>query len=737
MGYIPGQYDHTTRQPPGDPRGRTVDPSIFHQQHYVNSAPYAPNHGVISPGGINIPGVPGFLSTAMLQQLTGSSTMGQVAGYRGMSSLDFINMRGRTADAATSAQSTAAMHPFLKHLGDIGTDPLTQRFVDAIDPTRSATASREILRTRMPGASLGYDSRSQGEAASKANDQIARQYRNAQGNPDFKSSYGLTQREIADGVAAFANAGGLGSDKELLAAINSEKGLGEKSRSVAAAISAGKQVYGENKTGKEINELLGQAMGGIENVTPEKASEFLARVQVAARALNVTAEGFAEFVAMQQQAYKQMGAGGPMSTEYIMEAARNGKIEAKLAQENGGGALANEHVSGAIAAQRMMRLQTSQTVNNSKALTYLVGNLTDRQKDTLRVDGRDATQNADYVKALVMAGKNEEADVLMQKMGQLEGLKEYRTLGANMNEKIGKRWGSGAGMIDSEAIEGRKRFMDAIGNTLTPREQELAEKGGGLSRLLHATENFTSKDAIQEQLKALEKQGATAEEIGMMSGKLAGRGAMEENNLSDVQKADVQAAGGQSMARKAQQAKEDYKSQQMITLLNARMGGVAKGLGLGDLVGSLLSSSNGKFDVEAFERAAKDKNLDISGDYVQKLENNVNNGVFDKHIAKANKAEADALNAGKSPEEAKAAMTAVLNDTSDDDLTYTEEEKVANAARESKRAAAKKEGEDKDGTKDNEKGMGFLERAMRAVEKMAGIEPKKETPPATAPGRPK
>jgi len=264
----------------------------------------------------------------------------------------------------------------------------------------------------------------------------------------------------------------------------------------------GKQTFGSEMSADQINKLVDAAMGGIAGVTPEKATEFLSKIQTTSRALNVNARAFTEYVAMQQNLYKQMGISGASAADSIMTAAITGDTVSQLAvsKEGRGGMIANADTAREASARNTAKQQGSSLINNARAVAAIYDMMTPAQ----RVASGIGTGLTDLEKS-ISEGDSPKARELISEISKKTGFSDTYRIGANMNSDMSSRAENQIsldGRGDAESFR-RKHLQYVSAQTfenLTADEKSQIASPEDLSKAIKGS-SLQSKEEIAEFLK--------------------------------------------------------------------------------------------------------------------------------------------------------------------------------------------------------------------------------------------
>lgn len=381
-------------------------------------------------------------------------------------------------------------------------------------------------------------------------------------NFDYKRSHGFDLPETINNLRAYDRLGFGGVDKALRDREKDPESFKKLLDNSNELMQQQKETFGPGMSDKQMGNLLDKAMGGIAGVDPAKASQFLDKVQSTARALDMSGRAFAEYVAMQQDAYKQVGVGGALAADMITNAALSGRSSARAAKDRGDTSMANENV--AVNAQNALNIKYagSDHFKVAVAIGSRLSGMTEEQKARTQVgtDGETVSSLERQLKAAVRSGDNDAAErIRNQLMPALGGAAQIQQAAQFMTSReISAAHGAGHVGADSSPLDAFKEetLIDQISGNASGDEARaglaaagislndvLKGKGAaGYSNLATITANITAADKgkklTKEQTQDIASKilAASVIEQGIRVKALVADGATEEHALQEVQK---------------------------------------------------------------------------------------------------------------------------------------------------------------------------------------------------------
>ena len=557
-------------QMPFDSRDRGTD--YFPGQSYASST-----------GGIPIPGPFGpAISQMLINPWLASKgiVLPPITGYS-HGSYDYI--QGQQRNAARSAGQggiIAAMkgmgYPGVRET-ELGKSSIAVQMAEMFDMTYggSQTKATDSLASRMSYMQRGTATGNYKDATETA--LAIRQGFTKNGGFDHKKSYGFDMSESVENLMSGLRYGNTGVNRDQFAELSTNAAGRAKIAGIAAAqnekIRMGKQTFGSDMSADQINKLMDAAMGGMAGITPEKSTDFLAKIQTTARALSINAKGFAEYVAMQQNLYKQMGISGTAAATSIMTATVTGDAVSQMALTSGVGrrSMANVDTARSASARNTAKHQGSALLNNARAAAAIYDIMSPAQKAASQVGGQ-----LTELETLISEGKSPEAQALINNISKKSGFSSLYTLGANMNEDIADRASRQIelqGRGDAETF--RRSHIRKISGKLS-NEQVAAV--GGKAKLAAALSgvDFNDSEKVKEAIQA--GTGASGDMASAIATSLVTRSttllARSKDRTGDMERLMVTTTKGRAdlEAKKKEGELSDIKNK----LANDRIGSLAK-----------------------------------------------------------------------------------------------------------------------------------------------------------------
>jgi len=689
QGYNPGYQEEQFSPygaPPSFPNEMFGNPSPsqrFFQDSRNRGMQYLPGQGFAPAGGIDMSqfGLLGAFANMALQRSMGGFPIRPFNGYEGGDS-DFLESNARSRAMRDNMSAELNKGGALGN-SELGKSSLAQTLQEMAGTTYGGSSyqASNILASRQ-GRSLSNstDPADQYRAATSAVDQMRRQF-GVGGFGDseepgyiapvhsYTRSFGFNLQESANNLDSGIRYGNVSGGRQGLADAVRNGEIGEMTAAQNAKVRMGKQAFGQNTSADQINQLLDSAMGGLANVTPEKATAFLAKIQTTARAMDINAKAFTEYVAMQQGVYKQMGLGGAASADSIIGAALSGQAVMDAAQSKGGigGLNANKDVAMAATAAIEAESQGSNLYNQARAVGAIYDNLSPAQRAAVKTaNGVSVSTQMRKVEALLNEGKSDEAEAIIRDIKGVSGFEMTDSLANNMNSDI--------------AAKGNRHIRpNGQGASFSVREdhvnQIFARMGGpnasikssaDLGSMLANVKDFGSQKEIE---KALVAGGVSPAEAAALSGQMATSSVDIQSHMTgDGERAIFQAQANETsvdgIARREATRAKQTKESNVALVLNRRMGAIGKELGVEDLVKftkDFIDAGGVKGGEDAARAALKKSGIAIDSKKLAGLMESMKpGGELDQVSDKAERAYADALVEGKSYEEADAAKAEVL-----------------------------------------------------------------------------
>ena len=721
-GYNPGYQEEPFSPygaPPSFPNEMFGNPSPsqrFFQDSRNRGMQYSPGQGFAPAGGMDMSqfGILGSLADYALKRSMGGLSIRPFNGYEGADS-DFLESNARSRALRNNMANELNKGGALGD-SELGKSSLFQTIQEMTGITYGGSSfqASNLLASRQ-GRSLSRSTNpaDQYSAATSAVDQMRRQFGSGGfGDSEepgyippvhsYTKSFGFNLQESANNLDSGIRYGNVSGGRQGLADAVRNGEIGEMTAAQNAKVRMGKQAFGQNTSADQVNQLLDSAMGGLANVTPEKATAFLAKIQTTARAMDINAKAFTEYVALQQGVYKQMGLGGAASADSIIGAALSGQAVMDAAQSKGGigGLNANKDIAMTATAAIEARSQGSGLYNQARAVGAIYDNLSPAQRAAVKTaNGVSVSTQMRKVEALLNEGKSDEAEAIIRDIKGVSGFEMTDSLANNMNSDI--------------AAKGNRQIRpNGQGASFSVRQdhvnQLFARMGGpnasirsaaDLGSMLANVKDFSSQTQIQ---KALRAGGVSQSDADLISGQIANSSLDIQSSMNgDGERAIFQAQANETSTdgiqnRKDRQAKQDKESD-VALILNRRMGAIGRQLGVGDFVKftkDFINRGGAKGGVDAAKKALADSGIAVdSRELAGLMEGMKPGGELEQISAKAQKARADALAAGKDHEEADAAHAKVLAEAGGLDEAVQNE--VDNAARE---AQDSKDRSEKNGT---------------------------------------
>ena len=408
---------------------------------------------------------------------------------------------------------------------------------------------------------------------------------------DYKKSYGFNMSESVENLMSGLRYGNIGLSREeftnLSQTTDGQKQISSITMAQNEKTRMGKQTFGSEMSADQINKLVDAAMGGIAGVTPEKSTEFLAKIQTTSRALNVNARAFTEYVAMQQNLYKQMGISGASAADSIMTAAITGDTVSQISLGKGGrgGMMANADTAREASARNTARQQGSGLINNARAVAAIYDMMTPAQRIA-----SGAGAKLKELEESISSGDSPKAKELISEISKKTGFSDTYRIGAHMNSDMSSRADnqiSLEGRGDAESFR-RKHLQTVSALTfkgLTTEEKEQMGNREGLAEAIKGSSLGSAEDIadfLQESNPSMTP--AMALDIGAKvfskSATVLGSG---KDYTGAVEKLTVSSKKGKKELREKKEANKLSTITNLVA--NDRIGYLAKQMGISDVVG--------------------------------------------------------------------------------------------------------------------------------------------------------
>ena len=598
-------------------------------------------------GGIPMPGgaLGGMINQMLVNPWLTSKgiSIPSINGHEG-STFDFVQAQLRNSAKSGNRSYIEGRMTGMGYPGLSGTDAgksgLAVQLSEMFDVSYggSQTKATDLLASRMSYMQRGTADQNYMQATNFAlalREGVTTTDREGKTGYNYKKSYGFDVSEMSENLLSGLKYGNTGMNREDFVGIDATTSegkakLAQMSKGQNEKIRMGKQTFGSDMSADQINKLMDAAMGGMAGITPEKATEFLSKIQTTSRALNINSKAFTEYVAMQQNLYKQMGIGGVSASTSIMTSAITGDVVSQMARreeqrdEKGnitraagaGGMMANSDISRSASARNTAKHQGSSLLNNARAAAAIYDMMTPAQQALSGVGGQ-LTQ----LETLISEGKSPEAQALISKIGKQQGFSNLYSLGANMNEDLA---GRAAKHIE---LQGR-------GDAETYRRKHISKIMSGFSNADLVAAG--GKDALAKSIAGVEFDDPETVAKAIMAGspnmdiKTAERmaGTLVSNSENRLGKSGDVAGGKErlmvssTVGKKAlaDAAKKNELSDIKNRLANDRIGGMARKLGVQDMAAFMTSfvaaggiaGGEGAFQIAL--DAAKKTTITMTGD---------------------------------------------------------------------------------------------------------------------------
>lgn len=581
-------------------------------------SPNSSNQGGAAPGGFNT-GNPMFdmAAAAAAKHFLGVSDIRPYQGFSGPGST-YLESRMRT-DAMAERPMSLPYMPGIDALGKMGQDPAVRWGANQLgfgggDQGRAAEYGMQRF-----GPMMGRSIREQARVSQQMTENIVSGFSADPNNPSsgysYNRSFGYDSRETMMNMDSLRSAG-LGGVNEAL-----KRGVGGDAAALKKLASQsnefmrqGREAFGPDMGNDEMLKLMDKAMGGLNGVTPEKASELLGKIQTTSRALDVSTEAFAQYMAMQQNLYKEMGVGGKVATDMILAGATDAQLIAKRAQASGNTALADEGKTRAIVdAQNRETLNSSGARTSTAVINDLDRRYSQDEKNSLKIGNRSVSDFFKEMGAAQKAGDEERVKALTAE-GLNSGLVDKgQVISAARNQ-------SSSDVENAINVTGGS-FATVFGSTERSKIAKAAAgaSGGNVDAITKAMSGIDDIDVLRSKQRLtdqLEKNGYSSGEAKDLAGSISGEAqayVLKEHNSGqfiDQIKARFASGSAAQAADRETAAKKAAVDTDRATLMRGVSGELSKGLaGMGPdaLVGAaeVLNKKKEEFDAR---KAAVEKN---------------------------------------------------------------------------------------------------------------------------------
>jgi len=217
---------------------------------------------------------------------------------------------------------------------------------------------------------------------------------------DFNKSFGFDRPQLVDmlDTAMRRGVGGLsfGNIEQMASDPATFK---EKSGEIAKFMSAAQDIFGRDKGFDELTSLVGKALANFQTVDSTRATDLLQKIQATSRALNISGDAMAEYVAMFNDLDRSLGGAGVGNTMQSLRAAGQGSTIAAVQREQGG-TLTDQNEAMVVAAQMGAGATNSYYGKWSLGFASSFSRLSDSQKSMKTKDGRTINEvMEDYKRA--------------------------------------------------------------------------------------------------------------------------------------------------------------------------------------------------------------------------------------------------------------------------------------------------------------------------------------------------
>lgn len=608
-GYTPG-YSSPQFSPYGAPPAfpnhmfGSQDPSqAFFRDIRARESRHEASHGFAMPGGFDLGrfGAMGMVGNMAIGQFMNNSGA-QIRPFGGISGDygSYLNSLTRQAQFQSHFQKEISGNAGLAAFSRLGTNPFFQQAYDMFDLTPGGSVSRagQMAAGSLGGAFSG-NVQAQYEQSQDLVSQMQRRFSTG-GTHSYTKSFGMDLGQSVDNMDSYLRY--MGSNKGLQRSV--DKGLGgDKAASVNEYISMGKQTFGNDMSADQINQLLDSVSGGIEKLDAGKSNTLIAKIQSASKAVNMDGKMFAEYVAMKQNIFKQMGMADLGSANLIIESKVAGKALSQSARDAGlGSALGNEEAATNAILSSKMKFQTSDLANQTNAMGAIMDNMSPAQRAVYAARVRDISNK-------VNAGDTNGAFAGLADLSRTEAFSSIPAMAAVMNDDLrtkAGRWVNISG-ANPNARTAREDLISKLNGALTDEQRKALGKNN-LGEVLADVGSFTGKNITQALIDKgvdpamAEKMGA---DLATAKDKVGGNlNSAEERNQLD---ADLESSSVHGIANTAEQQKKLQKDADIAKLLNGQMGSMARKLGVKDAIGfatAMIKAGGLSADIEDIKKAA-------------------------------------------------------------------------------------------------------------------------------------
>ena len=390
--------------------GASAMPDFRYRENYnAGNAAFAP------PGGIQT-GNP--LVNMGLQIGTQMAFPGQefrpMQTYDG-SDVDYQRARSRFNEQFAQYAPQLARQGIFPAGSELAQNPVAQMATDPFKMGGSTVQAFQSAYGRF-GNVLGPSPAEGARQTARLVESIDDKFDDANGQWDYRKSFGANRSQTIENVDSALRFGMGGMSRNQFASdVRAGRG-GEFAAQANEVTRLGKTTFGQDQSADQINDLLDKAMGGLSSVTPDKASDFLAKVQSTSRALDINAKAFAEYLAAQQKVYKEMGVGGSIGAEATMGAALTARGVSERGRASGDAILGDQNQAMAARSANVQASQGSQLVKQLRFVAAQAERMDDGESKENGVGGQGLKENVQEVGALLRAGKGREAEALFSRI---------------------------------------------------------------------------------------------------------------------------------------------------------------------------------------------------------------------------------------------------------------------------------------------------------------------------------
>jgi hypothetical protein len=426
-------------QPPGSAQGygSTAMPDFrYRESAFAGNSSFTPPGGIRTGNGMIDMG----LQIGLMSAFPGQEFR-PFQAYDG-ADIDYLRGRGRANEAFKAYREQAGRSGILPPESELGKNPIAQMATENLKyggSTQQAFQSAYGRFGNIFGDSPEQGAKDTARLLSSMDDAFAGKGPDGKPRFDYDKSFGFNRQETVENVDSALRFGVGGMSRRGFAQAAREGRGGEYAAQANETTRLGKSTFGQDQSADQINDLLDKATGGIANVTPEKASEFLAKVQSTARALDINAKAFAEYIGAQQKMYKEMGIGGSVAADMIMSTSLAARGASDRARETGDIGLSDQNRGVAALNANAAVSQGSSFMKQLRFVAAQADRMNADEDRDFGVDGKSLKANLQAIDAMKAAGNGAGAEALFDRVRNRFGADLVAEGGLNLSEEDAAR----------------------------------------------------------------------------------------------------------------------------------------------------------------------------------------------------------------------------------------------------------------------------------------------------------